>query len=70
MNFHEFTGILRKFAEFTGKQLYQSLIFNKVPDLSPTTLLKKRLRHKCFSVNLDKFLRTPFLQDTFGRLLL
>ena len=34
------------------------------------TLLKKRLWHRCFSVNFAKFLRTPFLQNTSGRLLL
>ena len=34
------------------------------------TLLKKRLCHKCFPVNFVKFLRTPFLQNTSGRLLL
>ena len=27
-------------------------------------LIKKRLWHKCFLVNLAKFLRTPFLQNT------
>ena len=29
-----------------------------------------RLRHRCFPVNFAKFLRTPFLQNTSGRLLL
>ena len=38
--------------------------------LRPATLLKKRLRHRCFSVNFAKFLRTPFLQNTSGRVLL
>ena len=38
--------------------------------LRPATLLKKRLWHRCFPVNLAKFLRTPFLQNTSGRLLL
>ena len=33
-----------------GKHLCQSLFFNKVSGLSPATLLKKRLRHKCFPV--------------------
>ena len=32
-------------------------------------LSKKRLWHKCFTVNFAKFLRTPFLQNTSGRLL-
>ena len=36
----------------------------------PTTLLKKRLRHRCFPVNFEIFLRTPFSQNTPGRLLL
>ena len=45
-------------------------LFNKVAGLRPATLLKKRLRHKCFPVNFTKFLRTTFLQDTSGRPLL
>ena len=32
--------------------------------------LKKRLWHRCFPVNFARFLRTPFLQNTSGRLLL
>ena len=32
------------------------------------TLFKKRLWHRCFPVNFAKFLRTPFLQNTSGRL--
>ena len=35
-----------------------------------TTLLKTKLWHMCFPVNFAKFLRTPFLQNTSGRLLL
>ena len=38
--------------------------------LRPATLLKKRLWHWCFLVNFVKFLRTVFLQNTSGRLLL
>ena len=34
--------------------------FKKVAGLRPATLLKKRLCHRCFPVNLAKFLRTPF----------
>ena len=63
-------GILKIFAKFTGKHLRQSLFFNKVGDLSLVTLLKKRLWHSCFPVNLSKFLRKPFLQNTSGQLLL
>ena len=35
--------------------------FNKVAGLSPATLLKKRLWHRCFPVDFVKFLRTPFI---------
>ena len=34
------------------------------------TLLKKRLWHRCFPVTFVKFLRTPFLQNTSGQVLL
>ena len=33
-------------------------------------LLKQRRWHRCFPVNFTKFLRTPFLQNTSGGLLL
>ena len=38
--------------------------------LRPVNLLKKRLWHRCFPMNFVKYLRTPFLQNTSGRLLL
>ena len=63
-------GVLRNFTKFTGKHLCQSLLFNKVAGLRPTTLLKRRLWRRCFPVSFVKFLRTPFLQNTSGRLLL
>ena len=58
--FHK-KGVLRNFAKCTGKQLCQSLFFNKVADLRPATVLKKRLWHRRFPVNFAKFLRAPFL---------
>ena len=63
-------GVLRNFALFTGKHQCQRLFFNKVAGLRPVTLAKKRLWHRCFSANFAKFLRTPLLQNTSGRLLL
>ena len=60
-------GVLRTFAKFIGKHLYEGLFFNKVAGLRPATLLKKRkfmkkrLWHRCFPVNFTKFLRTPSL---------
>ena len=46
--------ILRNFAKFTGKGLCESLFFHKVAGLRPSI----------------KFLRTQFLQNSPGRLLL
>ena len=63
-------GVLRNFAKFTGKDLCQSLFFNKATGLRPATLLKKKLWRRCFPVNFAKFLRTLFLQNTPGRLIL
>ena len=51
-------GVLRNFAKFTGKHLFQRLFFNK------------ESLAQVFPVNFAKFLRTPFLQNTSGRLLL
>ena len=62
-------SLLKNLAKFTGKHL-QSLFFNKVAGIKPATLLKKRLWHRCFPVNLAKFLRISFLWNTSWRLLL
>ena len=56
-------SVLKNFAKFTGKHLCRSLFFNKA-------LLKKKLWHRCFPVNFTIFLRTPFLQNTYRRMLL
>ena len=63
-------GVLRSFVKITGKHL--SVFFNKVVGLSlrPAPLLKTRPWHRCFLLNFARFLRTPFLQNTSGRLLL
>ena len=63
-------GLLRNFAIFTGKHLCQSLFFNKVAGPRSAALLEKRLWCRCFPLCFAKFLRTPFLQITSGRLLL
>ena len=63
-------SVLRIFAKFTGKHLYQSLFFNKVAGLRPATLSKKRLWHRCFPLNFAKFLRTPFFTEHTRWLLL
>ena len=60
-------GVLRNFAKFTGKHLCQSFFFNKV---EACNFVKKETWHSCFPVHFAKFLRTPSLQSTSGRLLL
>ena len=55
--------VLKNFAKFTGKHRCQSLFSNKVAGFRPATLLKKGLRHRCFSVNFAKILRTSFLTE-------
>ena len=54
---------LKNFAKFTGKYLCLRLYFNEVAGLSPETLLKKRLLHRCFFVNFVKFLSTSFFPE-------
>ena len=56
--------VLNNFVKSTGKHLRQSLFFNKV------SLLKKRLWHRCFLVNVAKFLRILFFIEHFWWLLL
>ena len=63
-------GVYRNFAKFTGKNLCQSLIFNKVAGIRPATLLKKRPWHRFYPVNFAKFLRTPYFTKYFRWLLL
>ena len=53
-------GVLKSFAIFVTPVLES--LFNKV--------FKKRLQHRYFSVNIVKFLRTPFLKNIWERLLL
>ena len=62
--------VLRNFAKFTGKHLCQSLFFSRVAGLRPVISLKKRLWHRCFPVNIAKFIRTPFLKEHLWWLLL
>ena len=62
-------AVLKTFDIFTGKHLFCSF-FNKVAGLRPVSVLKKRLQHRYFPVNIAKFLRTPILRNICERLLL
>ena len=56
---------------FRGKKTkYFFWSADKLTHFLPMFPLKKSLWHRCFPVNFTKFLRTSFLQNTSGRLLL
>ena len=49
-------GVFKNFAKCTGKHLCRILFFKKVADFRPATLLKQKLRYRCFPVNSEKFI--------------
>ena len=51
--------VFKNFAILAGKHMGWSLLI-KLQAWRPA----KRLQHRCFHVNIAKFLRTPFLQNT------
>ena len=57
-------GVLKNFANFTGKQLCWSLFLE--PQAS--NFIKKRLQHSCFPTKFPKFLRSPILKNIRERL--
>ena len=58
---------LKNFAIFIGK--HQSL-FRKFAGLEARKSIKRRLQHRCFPVNIAKFLRTAFSIEQLWWLLL
>ena len=61
--------VLKNFVKFTGKQLCQSLLFNKLAGLRPVTLLKKRL-WQMFSCEFREIFRNTFFIEHLRWLLL
>ena len=59
---------LKNFAIFARKRQCWSLFLIKLQAWRPAFLLKKRLHSRCFSVNIKRFLRTVFLQNTSSSL--
>ena len=57
-------GVLRNFANFTGKHLCWSLFLIELQEVR--SFIKKRLWHRCFLVEFTKFLRTPNLKTANG----
>ena len=52
-----FCKILQKKTISKNLQQKSCIGFNKVASLNPAALIKKRLRHSCFPMNLSKFLK-------------
>ena len=50
-----------KFCNIDKKAPVLESLFNKVTGLKVRNLIKKRLQHGCFPVNISKFLGTTFL---------
>ena len=61
--------VFLKISQNSQENTWQSLYFDKVAALKPSTLLKQRLWHMCFLSNFAKYSRTLFLGNTSGRLL-
>ena len=59
-------GVLKNFANFTGRRLRWSVFLIKFVK----KFVEKRLQHRCFSVKFAKILRTPILKNIYERLLL
>ena len=55
-----------KFHNIHRKMLVLESLFNKVA----WKFIKKRLQHRCFPVNISKFVRTPILKNICERILL
>ena len=53
------------FINVRKKHLCSSLFLIKLRAWGPAFLFKKRFLHRCFPVNIAKFLRTVFLWNTF-----
>ena len=59
--------VLKNFAIFTEKHLCCSLF---LICLKACNFIKKTLQHRCFPMNIAKFLRTPILRNIWEQLLL
>ena len=55
--------LLLKISEYSQKKTCVTISFFD-QDTKPATLSKKRFQHRCFPVNIAKFLRTPIFKNT------
>ena len=58
------------FSNIHRKALLLESLFKKSTGLQVTNFIKKRFQHRCFPVNIVKFLRTAFFKDIIEGLFL
>ena len=70
---HRRCSIKKVFLEFSLYSQENTCVescFNKVAGLKACDFIKKRLQHRCFSVNIARFIRKPILKNISEWLLL
>ena len=65
-----FKKALKKISNIHRKTTVLESLLNKVAAFQPCSFIRKILRHRCFPVNIAKFLRTPILKSICQQLLL
>ena len=55
----------QKFRNIHWKRSVLESLFNKVTGLQTCNFIRKTLQHRCFPVNITKFLRAPILQNVW-----
>ena len=55
--------VLKNFAIIIGKHLFWTLFFVKLQGLNGFNFIKKRLQHRCFLINIAKFLTNIYFKD-------
>ena len=63
-------ALLKKLLHIHRKTTVSESLFNKFAGLEACNLLKKRLQHRYFAVNIEQFLRTSILKSIYEQLLL
>ena len=54
-----------KFCKFYKKTSVLEFLFNKAASLKVCNSINSRRQHRCFSAELEKFLRTPFFTEEY-----
>ena len=62
--------LLQNVSNIPRKAPMLESLFNKVSGLQAWSFIRKRLQHRCFHVNIAKYLRTPILMNICQQLLL